>query len=49
MKLYRVSLKEQDGDKFTVMFDCMAYDADHAEEIASNMYVGQSIINITLL
>jgi hypothetical protein len=44
---YRVTLKEDAGDKFTVAFDCQAEDTDHAEEQAENAYPGCEIVNIT--
>ena len=44
---YRVTLKEDAGDKFTVAFDCQAEVTDHAEEQAENAYPGCEIVNIT--
>ena len=38
MKEYRVTLKEDRGDKFTLVFDCMADDPEHACEQAEDMY-----------
>ncbi len=35
---YRVTLAEDKGDKFTIVFDCLAEDDDHAEEQALNAY-----------
>ena len=44
---YRVSLAEDKGDKFTIMFDCYAEDADHAAEQAENSYPDCEIHNVT--
>jgi hypothetical protein len=44
---YCVSLHEDKGDKFTLFFDCMAEDQDHAEEQALNAYPNGEIINCT--
>ena len=44
---YRVTLKECAEDSFTLVFDCMADDPDHAEEQASDFYPGCIILNIT--
>lgn len=44
---YRVTLKEDAGDKFTIVFDCQAEDDDHAEEQAENAYPGCEIVLIT--
>lgn len=49
MNSYRVALKEEQGDKFTIVFDCMADDPDHAEEQALNAYPGAEIVNITMM
>lgn len=38
MKAYRLFLREQRGDKFTIRFDCWAEDEDHAEEQAIDAY-----------
>jgi hypothetical protein len=35
---YRVTLAEDAGDKFTIVFDCFAEDDDHAIEQAENAY-----------
>ena len=45
MTPYRVMLHEEPGDKFQLVFDCMAEDADHAEILAENAYPGSVIIN----
>lgn len=37
---YRVSLHEEPGDHFTLIFDCYAEDCDHAIEQAENAYPG---------
>jgi hypothetical protein len=37
---YRVSLEEDPGDRFQLIFDCMAEDDDHAAEQAENAYPG---------
>jgi hypothetical protein len=47
MTHYRVSLKEEAGDKFTIFFDCWADDEDHAEEQALNAYPAGVIIIVT--
>jgi hypothetical protein len=44
---YRVTLAEEAGDRFTVVFDCFAEDDDHAEEQARNAYPAAEIHNIT--
>jgi len=44
---YRVTLEEEAGDKFTIVFDCYAEDDDHAEEQALNAYPSGIIENIT--
>jgi hypothetical protein len=44
---YRVTLAEDVGDKFTIVFDCFAEDDDHAIEQAENAYSGAIIHNIT--
>lgn len=44
---YRVTLHEEPGDKFQMVFDCMAEDADHAAEQAENAYPGREVINCT--
>lgn len=36
--LYRVTLFEERGDKFTIVFDCYAEDDDHAAEQAEIAY-----------
>lgn len=37
---YRVSLEEEPGDRFRLIFDCSAEDADHAAEQAESAYPG---------
>jgi hypothetical protein len=44
---YRVTLAEDVGDKFTIVFDCYAEDDDHAAEQAENAYPHCEIHNIT--
>ena len=44
---YIVTLKEELGDKFTIVFECQADDADHAEEQTLNAYPSAEIVNIT--
>lgn len=44
---YRVTLAEEPGDKFTIVFDCYAEDDDHAAEQAENAYPGCLIHNMT--
>jgi hypothetical protein len=38
LHLYVVSLRECIGDDYLIVFECMAEDADHAEEQALNAY-----------
>lgn len=42
---YRVTLHEEKGDKFQLVFDCMAENADHAAEQAENAYAGCEVLN----
>lgn len=42
---YRVMLHEEQGDKFQLVFECMAEDDDHAVEQAENAYPGCEIIS----
>ncbi len=42
---YRVMLHEDRGDKFQIVFDCMAEDEDHAVEQAENAYPGCEIVS----
>ncbi len=42
---WRVSLHEEPGDKFTIVFDCWAEDADHAVEQAENAYPGCVVVH----
>ena len=42
---FRVSLHEEAGDKFTIHFECMAENEDHAIEQAENAYPGCEIRN----
>jgi hypothetical protein len=49
MNKYRVSLKEEPGDRFTMNFDCSADDTDHAEEQTLNAYPGCEIVLVTPL
>jgi hypothetical protein len=44
---YRVTLAEERGDKFTIVFDCYAEDDDHATEQAESAYPACEIYNIT--
>jgi len=44
---YRVTLHEDKGDKFTLVFDCEAEDDDHAAEQALNAYPNGEVLNIT--
>ena len=44
---YRVTLHEEAGDKFTIVFDCFAEDDDHAIEQAENSYPNAQIENVT--
>lgn len=43
---YRVTLHEDIGDKFTLVFDCMADDPDHAIEQAEDMYPNCEIVGV---
>jgi len=43
---YRVTLAEDKGDKFRIVFECFAEDDDHAEEQAINAYPNAEIHNI---
>jgi|GEM_PF-6585039 len=45
---YRVMLHEEPGDKFQLVFDCFAEDADHAAEQAENAYPGCMVRNAFL-
>ena len=45
---YRVHLHEDAGDKFILVFDCMAEDADHASDQALDMYPSGEIVSITV-
>jgi hypothetical protein len=45
---YRVTLHEEKGDKFTLLFDCCAIDACHAEEQALDMYQLGEVLHIYL-
>ena len=44
---YRVTLAEEPGDKFQMVFDCYAEDDDHAAEQAENAYPAAQINNVT--
>lgn len=45
LKPYRVTLHEEPGDKFQIVFDCQAEDADHAAEQAEDAYPGCEVLN----
>ncbi len=45
LRPYRVSLKEEPGDKFTMHFECWAEDADHAAEQALVAYPTAEIVH----
>ncbi len=47
LKPFRVTLNEEPGDKFTIVFECEAEDSDHAAEQAGDAYPGCTIINCT--
>jgi hypothetical protein len=49
LKEWRVSLHEDKGDKFTIHFDCLARDQDHAEGQAINVYPNGELINAIIL
>jgi hypothetical protein len=44
---YRITLKEECGDKFSIIFDCYAENDNHAEEQAENAYPNCDILTIT--
>ena len=44
---YRVTLAEDLGDKFQIVFDCYAEDDEHAAEQAADAYPGAQIHNVT--
>ena len=44
---YRVMLHETFGNKFRLVFDCQAVDADDAEDQAEKAYPGSNIISVT--
>jgi hypothetical protein len=44
---YIITMTEDLGDTFTLVFECFAEDQDHAEEQALKAYPGCNIINIT--
>lgn len=49
LKSYRVTLSEAPGDRFTIVFDCYAEDADHAAEQAENAYPGCEVKNCMIM
>lgn len=49
LREYRVTLHEEKGDAFTIVFDCWAEDADHAVEQTENAYPGCEVVNATPL
>lgn len=49
LKSYRVTLHEEPGDRFTIVFDCYAENADHAAEQAENAYPGCEVKNCTIM
>jgi len=49
MPRYRVSLHEEKGDKFTMLFECDADDEDHAAEQAISAYPNGDVVNVTTL
>jgi hypothetical protein len=44
---WRVTLHEEIGDKFTLVFDCLAEDEDHAAEQARNACPTGEVLNVT--
>lgn len=44
---HRVMLHENRGDKFTIIFDCMAEDADHADEQAKAAYPAGEVLSVS--
>lgn len=49
LKSYRVTLLEEPGDRFAIVFDCYAEDAGHAAEQAENAYPGFEVKNCTIM
>jgi hypothetical protein len=47
MNYYRVSLFEEEGDRFLLLFDCQADDQDHAIEQAEDAYHGCVVSLVT--
>ena len=47
MNSYIVTLHEEVGDKFTLVFNCEAEDTEHAAEQAEDAYPGCEVINVT--
>lgn len=47
LKRYVVSLHEEKGDSFILIFECLAEDQDHAFEQAENAYPASEIILVT--
>ena len=42
---FQLTLHEQPGDRFRLMFQCHAIDIDHAEEQARNAYPGCELLH----
>ena len=45
LKPWRVTLHEEAGDTFPLVFNCMAEDAEHAKEQAKNAYPSSTIVS----
>lgn len=43
---FRVTLNEDRADKFKIHFECMAEDADHADEQAMNAYPQGEVLHV---
>lgn len=46
LTFYRVTLVEQQGDRFFILFECYAEDYDHAVEQTLNAYPSARIENV---
>lgn len=44
LKRFHVSLHEEQGDKFRVIFQCLAEDAEHAQDLAQDEFPGGEIL-----
>lgn len=46
LKPFRVSVREDRGDKFALAFYCLADDPDHAEEQALDAYPNGEVVHV---